>query len=216
MQTRIIIADDHQLFRQGLRSLIERQAGMVVIGEAADGREAITLALQESPDLMIIDITMPNLNGIEATRQILLNNKSTKVIGLSIHSKTRFVSELLRAGALGYILKDCALEELLTAVHTVLQGKMYLSPDIAERVIKDYVALSLSKDSVFTVLTAREREVLQLITEGKKTREIADSLHVSIKTVECFRQSITDKLHIHSIAELTKYAIREGLTTFDS
>ena len=216
MQTRIIIADDHQLFRQGLRSLIERQVGMVVIGEAADGREAVTLALQESPDLMIMDITMPNLNGIEATRQILLNNKRTKVIGLSIHSQARFVSELLRAGASGYILKDCALEELVTAVHAVLQGKMYLSPDIAERVIKDYVALSLSKDSAFTVLTAREREVLQLLTEGKKTRDIADSLHVSIKTVESFRQSIADKLHIHSIAELTKYAIREGLTPLDS
>jgi len=215
MQIRIIIADDHQLFRQGLRSLIERQEGMVVIGEAADGREAVTLALKEPPDLIIMDITMPNLNGIEATRQILLNNKGTKVIGLSIHSQTRFISELLRAGALGYILKDCALEELMTAVHAVLRGKMYLSPDIAERVIKDYVALSLSNDSVFTVLTAREREVLQLLTEGKKTREIADSLHVSIKTVETFRQSITDKLHIHSIAELTKYAIREGLTPLD-
>ncbi len=216
MNLRIVLADDHRILREGLRSLIEKQPGMTVCGEAEDGRTVVRLALEKSPDLVIMDIAMPHLNGIEATREIVAKDEKIRIIALSMHSDRRFILEMLRAGASGYILKDCAFEELTTAINTVMARKIYLSPHIAEKVIKDYVALSPHDESIFAVLTPREREVLQLLTEGKKTREIAHCLEVSIKTVETYRQQIMDKLNIHSIAELTKYAIREGLTSLES
>ena len=215
MNVKIVLADDHRILREGLRSLIEKQPGMVVCGAAEDGRAVVRLAQEKLPDLVIMDIAMPYLNGIEATRQIVEKNEKIKIIALSMHSDRRFVLEILKAGASGYVLKDCAFEEMTNAINTVMGGKIYLSPHIAESVIKDYVALSSSAESIFTVLTRREREVLQLLTEGKKTREIAHSLNISIKTVETYRQQIMDKLNIYNIAELTKYAIREGLTSLE-
>lgn len=216
MNIKIVLADDHRILREGVRSLIEKQPGMAVCGEAEDGRTVVQLAQDKLPDLVIMDIAMPFLNGIEATREIAAKNEKIKIIALSMHSDRRFILEVLRAGASGYILKDCAFEELTNAINTVMGGKIYLSPQVAERVIKDYVALSSTAESIFTVLTPREREVLQLLAEGRKTREIANSLNVSIKTVETYRQQIMDKLNIHNIAELTKYAIREGLTSLES
>lgn len=216
MSIRILLADDHKIVREGLRALLENQSGMEVIAEAGDGRTTVQMVQELLPDVVIIDIAMPDMNGIETTRQIIAKAPGVKVVGLSMHSDRRFVMEMLKAGAKGYLLKDCAFEELANAIRSVDANRTYLSPKIADIVIKDYAHL-LSKEnlSVFSILTAREREVLQLLSEGKTTREIASHLQVSVKTVETYRKQIMDKLNIHSVAELTKYAIREGLTSLD-
>ncbi len=214
MSIKILIADDHKIFREGLRALIEKQPGMEIIDEVENGRKAIQLVRELLPDVVIMDIAMPNLNGIEATRQIVVKAPSVKVIALSMHSDKRFVVEMLKAGASGYLLKDCAFEELAHAIRAVRINKTYLSPKITEIMIKDYVCLfPKTKLSVSSILTPRQREVLQLLSEGKTTSQTAQDLQVSVKTVETYRQQIMDKLDIHSIAELTKYAIREGLTS---
>jgi DNA-binding NarL/FixJ family response regulator len=214
MSIKILIADDHKIIREGLRALVERQPGMEVIGEVENGRKAVQLVGELLPDVIIMDIAMPDLNGIEATRQIVTKTPSVRVIALSMHSDKRFVVEMLKAGASGYLLKDCAFEELVYAIHAVTANRNYLSPKIADKVIKDYIRLFPVGDlSVFSVLTPRQRQVLQLLSEGKGTSQIALDLQVSVKTVETHRQQIMDKLSIHSIAELTKYAIREGLTS---
>ena len=214
MSIKILIADDHKIFREGLRALIEKQPGMEIIDEAENGRKAVQLVRELLPDVVIMDIAMPNLNGIEATRQIVAKAPNVKVIALSIHSDKRFVVEMLKAGATGYLLKDCAFEELAHAIRAVRANRNYLSPKIADMMIKDYVHLfPKTKLPVFSILTPRQREVLQLLSEGKTTSQIAQDLQVSVKTVETYRQQIMDKLDIHSIAELTKYAIREGLTS---
>jgi DNA-binding NarL/FixJ family response regulator len=217
MDTKIFIADDHRIVREGLASLVARQSGMSVVGEAEDGRTALKRVEEMRPDVVIMDIGMPDLNGIEATRQILTKLPRVKVLALSMHSDKRFVSEMLKAGAVGYLLKDAAFDEIITAINTVLDNKIYLSPAIVGVVVDDYVkAGSKSSDrGGFSVLTSREREVLQLLTEGKTTKQIAQKLHVSVKTVETHRQQIMNKLDIHSVAELTKYAIREGLTSLE-
>lgn len=216
MKTRVLIADDHKIVRDGLRALLEKRADLEVIAEAEDGRTTVQLAQELSPDVIIMDISMPDLNGVEATRQILSDAPQIKVIALSMHSDRRFVTEVFKAGASGYLLKDCAFEELHTAIHTVRANHTYLSAQIAEVVLNDYLRnLPQSDESVFSVLTEREREVLQLLAEGKSTKEIAASLHVSVKTVETHRQRTMDKLDVHSVAELTKYAIREGLTSLE-
>lgn len=208
------MADDHKIVREGLRNLIGSQEGMEVIAEAADGRAVVKLVAELSPDVVIMDVAMPGLNGMEATRQIVSKNSGTRVIALSMHSDRRFVAEMLQAGASGYLLKDCAFEELIVAIRSVSKQRMYLSPRVSDMVIKDYVRLFPNTEfSFLSVLTPREREVLQLLAEGKSTRQIASSLAVSVKTVETFRQQIMEKLGIRSIAELTKYAIREGLTS---
>jgi len=216
MSVRIILADDHKIVREGLRALIEKRPGFEVIAEAEDGRTTVKLTKELSPDIVIMDIAMPDMNGIEATRRIIEQVPNVKVIALSMHSDIRFVVEMLKAGASGYLLKDCASEELTNAIRAVTGSRAYLSPELATTVIKDYSRL-VSKEnlSAFSLLTNREREVLQLLTEGKATREIASKLNVSVKTVETYRQKIMDKLDIHSIAGLTKYAIREGLTSLD-
>ncbi len=213
---RIILADDHKIVRDGLRALLERQSGMEVIAEADNGRATVRMARELVPDLVIMDIGMPDLNGIDATRQIVADLPKVKVIALSMHSDRRFVVQMFRAGASGYLLKDCAFEELTRAVLAVLKNQTYLSPAVAGPVMEDYIQqLSSGEELGGTVLSPREREVLQLLAEGKTTKEVAAALCVSVKTVETHRQQIMNKLNMQSIADLTKYAIREGLTTLD-
>jgi DNA-binding NarL/FixJ family response regulator len=214
MTIRIVIADDHKIVRNGLRSLIEKELDIEVIAEADNGRSVVRIATELAPEVVVMDIAMPDLNGIEATRQIINALPRTKVIALSMHADKRYVMEMLKAGASGYILKDNAYEELASAIRTAMRNRTYLSPQVAETVIGDYVKLAMTaNDSAFSLLSAREREVLQLFAEGKSTAQIAESLYLSVKTVETYRQHIMEKLNIRSIAELTKYAIREGLTS---
>ena len=218
MEIRILLADDHKLFRDGLRTLLEKQPGARVVGEAGDGLKCVDLCRELKPDIILMDISMPQLNGIEATRRILHENPRTRVVMLSMHSDRRFVIETLKTGAKGYLLKDSAFEELVSVLGAVMEGRIYLSREITDIVVKDYVELARSTDgesTAFSVLSAREREVLQLLAEGKTTKEIAGKLHVSAKTIETHRKQIMQKLNMHSIAELTKYAIREGLTQLD-
>jgi len=214
MNIKILLADDHKLLRQGLRSLIEEQPDMDVIAEAEDGRSIIKLAAKLRPDIVVMDISMPGLNGIEATRQITAKDAGVKVLALSMHADRLFIVEMLAAGASGYLLKDCAFEDLIRAIHVLVEGRTYLSPKISDMVVNDYARrIPKTKLSGLSILTAREREALQLMAEGRSTREIAGILRLSVKTVETYRQQIMDKLDIHNIAELTKFAIREGLTS---
>ncbi len=214
MTIKIILADDHKIIREGLRALLEKNPKMEVVAEAQDGLTTVSLAKKILPDIVIMDIGMPDMNGIDATRQIILETRNIKVIALSMHSDRRFVLQMLKAGASGYLLKDSAFEELELAIQTVMTGQPYLSPKITDVVIKEYIHnVPANESTVFTALTSREREVLQLIAEGKATKEIASRLCVSVKTIETHRQQIMEKLNIRSIAELTKYAIREGLTS---
>jgi DNA-binding NarL/FixJ family response regulator len=214
MSIKIILADDHTIVRHGLSKLLQQEKDMEVIAQAKDGHSTVELVKEMSPDIVVMDIGMPDLNGIDATRQIRSESPKVKVIGLSMHSGRRFVAEMLKAGASGYLLKDCAVEELTVAIKTVMAGKTYLSPDIANVVVENYVRHPSEKGgSVFSVLSEREREVLQLMAEGKTTKQIAKRLHVSPKTVEGHRIRIMNKLDIDSVAQLTKYAIQEGLTS---
>ena len=215
---KIVLADDHQIVRHGLRSLLSAEPDIEIVGEADNGREVVRLVQELSPQVVIMDISMPDLNGIEATRQILGESSGVKVIALSMHSDGLFVLNMFKAGASGYLLKDCALEELVKAVRTVMNRQVYLSPGISDIVIKDFVigwSSAESSSSAYALLTAREREVLQLTAEGKNTNQIAESLFVSVKTVEAHRKQLMTKLDIHSVAELTKYAIRQGLTSLE-
>ena len=217
MSIRILLADDHKITRQGLCSLLGEQADMEVVAEAEEGRTAVRLVRELLPEVVIMDVSMPDLNGIEATRQIVGEFNDVKIIALSMHSDTLFVSEMLRSGASGYLLKDCAFEELAQAIRTVVAGKIYLSPAISGVLVDDYLhRMSRADFSGSDVLTDREREVLQLIAEGKSTKQIALKLHISVKTVETHRRQIMNKLNIYSVAELTKYAIRKGLTSLET
>jgi DNA-binding NarL/FixJ family response regulator len=214
MTVRILIADDHKILREGLKSLLEKQPEFAVVAEAQDGLSAISAAKKHKPDIAILDIGMPDLNGIEVTRRIRSEMAETRVIALSMHADRRFVMGILEAGANGYLLIDSAFAELITAVTAVAKGKMYLSPSIAETVVKNSLEKLDRKDEGSSVLlSGREREVLQMIAEGKSTKEIALKLFVSTKTVETHRKQIMDKLNIRTVAGLTKYAIREGLTS---
>lgn len=214
MTIKILVADDHKIIRDGLRALLEKQENMEVVAEAQDGATAIRLAKKLLPNIVIMDIGMPDMNGIDATRQIVAETQGVKVIALSMHSDRRFVIEMLKAGASGYLLKDSAFEELALAIKTIINNQPYLSPKITDVVIKEYIYSNpQSEKTVFSALTIREREVLQLLAEGKSTKQIAAQLNVSVKTIETHRQQIMEKLDIRSIAELTKYAIREGLTS---
>ncbi len=214
MGHRIILADDHKLMREGLRSLLESEPDMTVIAEAEDGVSAVKLATKLSPDIILMDISMPGLNGIEATRQILSGSATIKVIALSMNTERRPVFQMLNAGVAGYVLKDSAFEDLVRAIHIVAANGIYLSPKISEMVLKDYVQRVPKEEfSSISLLTPKEREVLQLLAEGKKPKDIASIHNMSLKTAEAHRQQIMTKLDIHSIAELTKFAVREGLTT---
>jgi DNA-binding NarL/FixJ family response regulator len=216
MSIGILIAEDHAIVREGLRSLIEKDPYMEIVGEADDGRTAVELVRELLPDVVIMDITMPNLNGVEATRQITSEFPQVKVIALSIHSNKRFVADMLGAGATGYVLKECLFDELVQAIKAVAAGDSYLSCRITGVVVEDYIKRLATVDNTpLSTLTGREREVLQLVAEGRSTKEIALALHVSTKTIEANRRQIMQKLDIHSVAELTKYAIREGLTPLE-
>jgi two-component system response regulator NreC len=213
MTQTILIADDHRLLREGLRALLERD-GFQVVAEADNGRSAVRLAKQLQPDIVITDIAMPDLNGIEATRQVRAEAPRSKVLALSMHTESGFVLGILEAGASGYLLKDAAFEELSVAIKAVLKGQIYLSPAITGVVVGQSLGRLGSKArSQRAKLSKREQEVLQLIAEGKSTKEIAATLYVSVKTVESHRKQIMDNLDIHSVAGLTKYAVREGLTS---
>ncbi len=217
MSITILLADDHQLVREGLRSLLEREADLQVVAEAENGREAVRLARELAPDVAIVDISMPELNGIEATRRILSEGSGTRVIALSVHSHRRFIAEMLGAGASGYLLKDCAIKELVGAVRAVAANGTYLSPAIAGVVAEGFVGRSPSESrSAFSVLSEREREVLQLLAEGSNPKEVALKLGISASTIGVHRKNIMDKLGIDNLPELTKYAVREGLTSLDA
>ncbi|MBW2149486.1 MAG: response regulator transcription factor [Deltaproteobacteria bacterium] len=214
MNIRILLADDHKIMREGLCSLLEKQNEMEVVAQAENGRMTVKLTRELAPDVVIMDVAMPDLNGIEATQQIISEFPSVKVIALSMYSDRQTVKGMLRAGASGYLIKDSAFEELAQGIRAVLANRIYLSTKITDVVVKDY-ARQVSKDkrSAFSLLTPREREILQLLAEGKSVKQIASSLHLSVNTVNTHRAQVMTKLDLHSIVELTKYAIREGLTS---
>jgi len=216
MKIRILLADDHQIMREGLKALLEKHSSMEVIAEAENGIQTLEIARREKPDVIIMDIAMPDINGIEATRQLKSEMKDIKIVALSMHSDRRFVTETLKAGASAYVLKQSAFEALEKAIKTVMVNRTFLSADILETVVGDYVSqLTKSEYEAYRQLSNRERQVLQLIAEGNSTKEIAYKLHVSVKTIESHRQNIMTKLSIHNLAGLTKFAVREGLTSLD-
>ncbi len=217
MNTRILLGDDHTIVRHGLINLLKPHPHLEVVGEAHNGHTTLEMAQRLSPDIVIMDIAMPDLNGIDATRQLTKDHPQVKIIALSMHSGKRFVVEMLKAGARGYLLKDCAFEELVKAIEVVLEGRVYLSPSIADVVVGECVQPSQEgRSSAFAVLSQREREVLQLMAEGNTTKQIALRLHISAKTVEGHRLRLMEKLKIDSVAQLTKYAISQGLTSSES
>ncbi len=211
---KILIADDHGIVRQGLRILIEKQPDMEVIGEAEDGLMAVRLAKELSPDMIIMDISMPNLNGIDATKLILNERADTRIVILSMYFNRHFVTDALKAGVMGYVLKSCLFDELVRAIQTVAGGKHYLSPQITDVLIEDHITLPSASD-IHTkgALTDREHQIIQLLAEGKTTKQVALYLNVSPKTADANRRQIMNKLGISTVAELTKYAIREGITS---
>jgi DNA-binding NarL/FixJ family response regulator len=216
MKIRILLADDHQIMREGLKALLGRRSSIEVIAEAENGIEALSIARKERPDVIVMDIAMPDINGIEVTRQLKSELADIKIIALSMHSDRRFVSEILKAGASAYVLKHAAFEDLEKAIKAVMMDRTFLSADILEAVVNDYVSqLSSSEYDAYRQLSDRERQVLQLLAEGNSTKEIAFKLHVSVKTIESHRQNIMNKLGIRTLAGLTKFAVREGLTSLD-
>lgn len=217
MSIKVILADDHNIVREGLKSLLKSSNDIVVIAEASNGRETVSLARQLEPDVVVMDVTMPDMNGVDATQKITQLAPDVRVLALSSHSDGVYVKGMLEAGAKGYLIKDAAISELLTAITVVSQGRIYVSPSIADTLVGDYVQRVKGEIGPDTqVLSTREREVLQLVSEGKSSSQIASSLYLSERTIEAHRKRIMDKLGMRSIAELTKYAIREGLTSLDN
>ena len=213
---RVLLADDHKILRSGMCGLLESEPGIKVVAQAEDGRTAVRLCREHSPDVVLMDISMHDMNGIEATRQIIVNTPGAKVVILSMYSGQKFVADVFKAGASGYLLKDCDFGEVVSAIRAVLAGETYLCPQIATVLRDDYLRRILQAETpAAAVLSPREREVLQLLAEGKSTKEIAYSFNLSVKTIEVHRQKIMEKLDIHSVAELTKYAVREGLTPLE-
>lgn len=217
MQTiKVLLADDHTILRQGLRSILEQQAGIEVIAEAENGREAVRIAEQMKPDVVVMDFSMPDLNGLEATRQIKQRIPQTKVLILTRHANQEYIKSILRAGASGYLVKKSAAEELVIAIQSVQRGDLYLDPSISITSIEEYLKPAEGETKPLEIkLTPRQREVLQLIAEGHPNREIASRLHISVKTVENHRANIMQKLNLHSTADLTQYAIRKKIVSLD-
>jgi len=217
---RVLIVDDHTIVRQGLRKLLEAEGDIEIVGEASDGREAVTKATDMQPAVVLLDISMPGLNGLEAVRQILKRSPKTRVLVLSMHKNEAYVLQALRNGASGYVLKEAASEEIVTALRALGRGESYLSPSISRVVIDDYLRINSGGEStarsLYESLTAREREIFQLLAEGLKNHEVAERLHVSVKTVETHRAHVMEKLGLNNIAELVKYAIEVGIIQLDT
>ncbi len=212
---RVLLADDHALVRAGFRALLQSLPDMEVVAEAGDGREALRLISLHQPDVILMDIGMPGLNGLEAAAQIIQESPQVRIIILSMHAHEEYVLRALRTGAAGYLLKDAGTTELELAVRAVMRGEMYLSPAISKHVIAEYVQRIGSQPNSLEQLTPRQREILQLIAEGQTTKEIARILNLSVKTVETYRTQLMDRLDIHDIAGLVRYAIRMGLISPD-
>jgi DNA-binding NarL/FixJ family response regulator len=208
----IVLVDDHQILRDGLKSLIEQKSNLHIIGEAADGRSAIKLCAKLLPDVVITDVAMAGLNGIEAARQIHKNHPNIKIIGLSMHANKKFIQGMFKAGGYAYLLKDGDTDELITAITTVMQNKKYLSKNLNQNYLKFLHESNVVQEKK---ISSRETEVLQLLAEGKTSKEIGDLLFLSSKTVDVHRNNLMKKLDLHTIPELTKYAIREGLTSLE-
>jgi two-component system response regulator NreC len=212
-QIRIVLADDHRVMRSGLRLLLERQPDLSVVGEASDGRETIAMAERQRPDVVVMDIAMPNMNGIEATRQIVDRNPKTAVAILSMHSDESYVIRSLKAGAKAYLLKDSAEADLIDAIRAITEGKSFFSPAVSRLLKEEYVRELHDRgvEDSYELLTTREREILQLISEGRTNKEIANLLNLSLYTVETHRTHILQKLNLHSVPELILYAVRKGI-----
>jgi two-component system response regulator NreC len=212
-QVRILLADDHNILRDGMRLLLERQPGFSVVGEASDGREIVQLTQAHAPDVVVMDIAMPNMNGIEATRRIVEKFPKTGVVILSMHYDESYVIRSLKAGARAYLLKDAMKAELISAIRAVADGRSFFSPRISQILQEDYVEALSRKgaDDSYDLLTDREREILQLVAEGKTNKEIADGLNVSVYTVDTHRTHILQKLNLHSVPEVILYAVRKGI-----
>jgi DNA-binding NarL/FixJ family response regulator len=215
MKSRLVLVDDHMLFREGLKSLLREDPRVEIVGEAGNGRDAVRLCRELLPDIVITDVAMPELNGIEAARLILEQSPRTRIIVVSMHSSRRFIVGMLKAGAVGYLLKDCAFQELSSAITAVLENKVYLSPAVAGVLVDQVTRQGGIDRAELPALSPREIQVLQLLTEGKKASEIAGRLHVSAKTVQTHRRNIMEKLDLHNLADLTKYAIQKGLVSSD-
>jgi len=215
MKMRIVVVDDHRLVREGLVARLKSLEGVEIVGEGQDGREAVELCKSTHPDIILMDIGMPVLNGIDATRLVRQECRGTKVIALSMHSEKRFVSEALRAGVSGYVLKDDAFEELAEAIRMVAAGGVYLSPGVQEAIVSDYAGAAGPSSMPRAELTPREREVLQLVAEGMTTKQVAAELNLNVKTIETHRRQVMEKIGADSVAGLVRYALREGITTLD-
>ena len=214
MATKVLLVDDHKIMREGISALLRRYSEFEVVGQAADGRQALEMASQLKPNIIIMDVGMPNLNGVDATKQLLSMNPDLKIMALSTHSDGAVVAKMIKAGAKGYILKESAFEELIEGLNTLLDGRTFLCNKISKVVFSEYVGMVTNSKVVNgDGLNGREREVLQLVAEGHTTKEIAEILNLSTKTIDSHREHIMQKLGIRNIAGLTKYAIREGMTT---
>jgi DNA-binding NarL/FixJ family response regulator len=214
-KTKVIIVEDHKLFREGLKSILSDKAGLEVVGEAGDGLEAIRTVKKCQPDIILLDLSMPKMNGISVMREIKSQFPEIKIMALTIHESDQYVLEAFEAGADGYCLKDAGRNELMVAVESVLQGKRYISPSVSDNVLEGYLTgrKKLKSKTSWDTITQREREVLKLLGEGYQNKEISDMLHISVKTVEKHRANIMNKLDLHNAAALTAFAIDHGLVT---
>ena len=210
---RVLLVDDHKIMRAGLRSLLEKESDIEVVAEAENGEQAVRLARENKPDIVIMDVAMPDMNGIEAATRIRALLPNARIIALTMHSDKNYLTGMLRAGTAGYLLKDCAAEELVQAIRQVIAGKGFISPEIAPLILEDYSGQTPAAAKSDSVLNPKEIEVLQLLAEGMGIKEIAEKLEVSGKTIERYRTQVMEKLQLFTVAELTKYAIRKGITT---
>jgi len=213
---RVVLVDDHRLLREGLRRILEASEGIHVVGEAGDGLSALKAVAEFRPDVVVMDVAMNGMNGIDATQRVRKDHPGVRIVALSTHADKRYVRNMIRAGASAYVLKESASDDLLRAVQAAAQGRHYLSPQITGFLLESWIApQTLEAPSVYELLGAREREVLKLLAEGKTSKEIGARLGLALKTVESHRRRISAKVGLHSVAELTKYAVREGLTTLE-